>query len=54
MLADNNFTENFCIHSHGNFPKHLKQHPQLFLLANLSITTKSNQLAEKSTERLIF
>ena len=25
-----------------NFPKRLKQYPQLFLLANLSITIKSN------------
>ena len=38
-MADYNFTEN-C--------------PQLFLLANLSITIKSNQLVEKSTGRLIF
>ena len=36
------YWELHCRHSHGNFPKHLKQHPQLFLLANLSITTKGN------------
>ena len=54
MLADDNFTENFTADVPVNFPKCLKQYPQLFLLANLSITMKSNQLVEKSTGRLTF
>ena len=36
-----------CRRSRGNFPKRLKQYPQLFLLANLSITIKSNQFVKK-------
>ena len=52
MLADDNVTENFTADVSVNFPKRLKQYPQLFLLANLSITIKSNQLVEKSTGRL--
>ena len=52
MLADDNFS---CRRSRGNFARRLKQYPiQLFLLANLSITIKSNQLVEKSTGRLSF
>ena len=49
MLADDNFTENFIADV-----QRLKQYPQLFLLANLSITIKSNQLVEKSTGCLMF
>ena len=47
MLAGNNFTENFNA-------ERLKQYPQLFLLANLSITIKGNQLQEKSAGGFIF
>ena len=52
MLADDNVTENVTADVSGNFLKRLKQYPQLFLLANLSITIKSNQLVGKSTGRL--
>ena len=46
MLVGDNFTENFT-GDFGNFPKRLKQCPQLFVFANLSITIKSNQFAGK-------
>ena len=36
-----------CRHFRGNFPKRIKQYPQLFLLANLSITVRSNPFVRK-------
>ena len=39
-----------CRRSRGNFPKRLEQYPQLFLLANLSITIKSNQFVKKKVQ----
>ena len=46
MLVGDNFTEYFT-GDFGNFPKRLKQCPQLFVFANLSITIKSNPFAGK-------
>ena len=44
MLAGNNFSENFK----AKVPvERLKQYPQLFLMANLSISIKSNQFIGK-------
>ena len=53
MLVGNNFTEYFT-GDFGNFPKRLKQCPQLSVFANLSITIKSNQFAGKKVQGVLF
>ena len=56
ILVGNKFTENFihCRHCRGNFPKRLKQYPQLLLFTNLSITVKSNQFEGKKNRSSDF
>ena len=51
MFAGNNFTENFKAKV---AVERLKQYPQLFLLANLSISIKSNQFIGKFQDILLF
>ena len=51
MLAGNNFSENFK----AKVPvERLKKYPQLFLMANLSISIKSNQFIGKFQDILLF
>ena len=53
MLVGDNFTEYFT-GDFGNFPKRLKQCPQLFVFANFSITINSNQFAGKKVQGVLF